>query len=173
MKKITFLLLLISSMASAQKSLLYNNNHRLIADTSFKIDEHTYKNLEKIEGEVLPEIYGRIRLQWIGINESGSGMVIVRLAFNKGVCTFEVVRSKVTAFEDAVYMACKGMKKEYDGLGRNENYLLYVPVRFEGMPNKFNKLLNQNNAITIQREEFGNYGFKTETKTEDWINTKN
>jgi hypothetical protein len=168
MKKIILLFLLISSIASAQKSSLYNKKRQLIADTSFKIDEQTYKNLATIEGEVLPEIYGRIRFQWMD-NKTRSGIVIVKLAFNKGVCTFDIVRSKVTAFEDAVYLACKGMKKEYDALYRDENYLLYVPIKFERVPNKLDKLLKKNNAITIQREQFRDYGFELIIKIDDSV----
>jgi hypothetical protein len=172
MKYLVFLLLFTSVGVSAQKSVLYNKKRQLIADTSFKVDKHTYKNLATIEGEVLPEIYGRLRFQWLE-KKSRSGMVIVRLAFSKGVCTFEVVRSKITSFEDAVYLACKAMKKEYDALNRDENYLLYVPVKFEMVSNTLDKLLKKNNAITVQREEFKDYGFEQIIKTDDTFTIKN
>jgi hypothetical protein len=172
MKYLAFLLLFTAASVYAQKSVLYNKKRQLIADTSFKIDEHTYKNLSTIEGEVLPEIYGRIRFQWME-QQSRSGVVIVKLVFSKGVCAFEVVRSKIASFEDAVYLACKAMKKEYDALNRDEKYLLYVPVKFEMLPNTLDKLLKKNNAITIQREEFRDFGFEQITKTDDSFTIKN
>jgi len=161
MLKLTSLLLLISCLASAQKSILYNKHRQLIVDTSFTVDEHTYKNLPKIEGEVLPVIYDNIKLSWFTDYPEKSSLVIVKLAFNNGICTYEVVRAKHQPFDAAVFMACKVAKREYESLnrGRKEDYLVYIPVKFELAPDNFNRLLKRNKAITIQREQYGGHRF--------------
>jgi hypothetical protein len=156
MHKITILLLLISGAASAQKSILYNKHRQLIVDTSFKVDEHTYQNLPKIEREVLPFIYRNININRIPPNGNPTGLAIVQLSFSGGKCNFEIVRVKKPAFEGAVYMAFKYLKRDYEILKRKrkEEYLLYVPIRFETIPTQYNDLLKKNKAITIQREPF-------------------
>lgn len=158
MRNLTFLLLLISGTASAQKSVLYNEHRQLIVDTSFHINEHTYKNLSKIEGEVLPFIYTNITasINHMPPDEANNGLAIVQLAFNNGKCNFEIIRVKKPAFEASVYMAFKHLKRDYETLCRNrkDTYMFYVPIKFEVIPISYHRLLKKNKAITIQREPF-------------------
>jgi len=174
MCKLTFLLLLISGAAAAQKSVLYNEHRQLLVDTSFHVDENTYKNLPKIEAEVLPFIYRNIHIPHIPPDGPKTGLAIVQLKFSKGLCTFEIVRVKKPAFEGAVYMAFKYLKIEYESLWqkRKEDYLLYVPVKFDTVPISYHKLLKENNAVTIQQEPFlFEGGFADTTVAQDRIYT--
>ncbi|MDB5157759.1 MAG: hypothetical protein JWR50_2466 [Mucilaginibacter sp.] len=170
MKRITLLLLLFTSLASAQKSALYNSKRQFIADTTFSVDEHTYKDLPSIESKVLPEIYNYIRFPRFETFDESSGIIIVKLTFAKGELNFDVVRSKNAALESAVYWACKAAKNDYHLAHRNDDYLLYVPIKFKHTPNKFEELLKKNNAIMVEGEESIAGGFR-ETVIEDWIYT--
>ena len=174
MYKFTLLLLLISCATFAQKSVLYNEHRQLIVDTSFHIDEHTYKNLPKIEKEVLPLIYRNIPLTHMSLEGPKNDVIIVKLSFNNSKCEFETLRAKNPAFESAVYTAFKSLKKEYESAvlrgATKEELLLYVPIKFEERPTTFHELLKKNNAITIQQEplliEEG--GFPDTVRAEDW-----
>lgn len=154
MRKLFLFFLLIPGIASAQKSVLYNEHRQLIVDTSFHIDEHSYKSLPRIEDEILPFIYKNIDVPRM-LPPFGDGLVIVKLSFNKEQCDFEIVKAKGAAFGNAVYKAFKLLKNEY-GVQRKktEKYLVYIPVKFEMTPVDYEAPLNKNHAITLKREAY-------------------
>jgi TonB family protein len=150
--KIAFLLLLLSNIASAQTSILYNNSRSLKVDNSFKIDEFTFSNIANIEKELLPRIYNAVRYPAMAKENNISGTVIIQLLINDGDGSFEIAKSSNKIFNDPALKALKSIYPQVVFPPKGK-LLLYVPLKFEVIQNTYKNTLNRNHAVTIQTND--------------------
>lgn len=155
MYKFTLLLLLISCVTFAQKSVLYNEHRQLIVDTSFHIDEHTYKNLPLFEKEILPRIYNNVRYPARSRYNNINGIVIAKLEINGNSLNFEIVKSSDEDFNLPVLKSLKNLSLYMwrSQFPENEKLIFYMPIKFEVVRQRYQKTLNQNHMITIEVTE--------------------
>lgn len=156
MCKLTFLLLLISGAASAQKSVLYNEHRQLIVDTSYYIDSVMYHNLPLIEKELLPLIYNRIKYPARSKYNNVNGTVIVRILINGYNYSYDIVKTTDEDFNPSVLLCLKNLSPFFSmssPFPQNVNLSLYVPIKFEIRLKRYQQTLNKNHMVTIEFDE--------------------
>jgi len=154
MKTMILLFLVISNIALAQTSKLYDKDHRLFFDKSYRIDEHSFNNLTMIEKVLLPKVYNSIRYSAIAAENEFEGTIIVELSISAEAKDYQVkiVKPQADDLNQTVlrffnYLPEYARRLISPAQGR---ITVFIPITFEILKNNYNKLLEKNKSLTIQ-----------------------
>ncbi len=76
---ITILLFVCYLNSSAQISYLYKENGKLKVDTTLQIKESELQSINKIERFILPDLYNKLTIPEIAIENNIQGLMIVKI----------------------------------------------------------------------------------------------
>ncbi len=154
MKRIILLLLISSNIALAQTSRLYNDNGKLLVDSSYRIDRFSFSNIQTIEKILLPKMYNEIRYSAVAMENEFEGTVIVQLSISAKAQNYNVKIIKSDSEDlNKVVLSFFNSLGDYAKaqIAPNKGTItVYLPVKFELFKDEYNKLLNKNHTVTIQ-----------------------
>jgi hypothetical protein len=159
------LLLAISDICHSQSSVLYNGNRKLIVDSTFQIDDNSFKYLNNLEKVLLPRIYNQIKYPEIARENNEEGVVIVLINIDSELKTnsFSIEKTK---FESLL----PPIKEYFQLLLENKNLLsqfkpdqwklsIYIPIEFKINKNKFKESIKKNKTVTIETNDIARQVF--------------
>lgn len=157
MKRLIYIIILFSNIAFGQESMLYKNDRKLIIDSSFQIDENSFKNVNNFEKVILPRIYNGIKYPEIARENNQEGTVIVCFSISKNIkdYTFKIVKSDCKEFDQSVtdfFKSLTDFTKE-QLIPEKGNLIVYVPIVFKINQKKYLETLLKNKAVTIEAND--------------------
>jgi antitoxin component YwqK of YwqJK toxin-antitoxin module len=141
-------------LVSAQETKLYNSSGKLKIDTTYQINMSDLKQERYFEEYALQKVYESIDYPRIAYQNGIGGLVIARIVVMKGkLDTYcEIVKSPDPMLSNAVRKAF--FENALDLLRTSETYdniEFFVPFEFDVKTDSFNKKLESNKLIKIQK----------------------
>ena len=152
MNKLILFFILISTSTFGQQSSLYRVDKKLIADTTFQIDDDSYKNTIALEKVLLPRMYNRINYPEIARETGAEGIIIVQVFVDQKDFKYKIVKSNNKYLEIPVI-------EYFDHL---DNYVInqirpikgflkiYIPIVFKIQKDQFLDSLNKHGSVAIE-----------------------
>jgi len=151
---IVILLFFSGVLVSAQETKLYDSSGKLKIDTTYQINMSSLKQERYFEEDALQKVYESIDYPRIAYQNGIGGLVIARIMVMKGkLDTYcEIVKSPDPMLSDAVRKAffenvlyLLRTSETYD------NIEFFVPFEFDVKTDRFNKKLETDKLIKIQK----------------------
>jgi hypothetical protein len=155
MGRLIIFLILFSTCAFGQQSNLYCVDKKLIADTTFQIDEDSYNNVLTLEKVLLPRMFNRIIYPEIARENAIEGKVIVQIFVDQKDFKYKIIKSDNDYLKVPVIDYFDHLDKYViDQIRPSKGYFnIYIPVEFKIQKDQFSENLRKNNSLTIETKD--------------------
>ena len=157
MKKqlLIYILILTAMNAVGQQSNLYRFDKKLIADTTFQIDDFSYQNEIIVEKVLLPGLYNNIKYPEIARESFIEGIVIVQIIIDKKDFKYQIVKGDNNILCTPIKDYFNSLDKYWIEQIRPTNGILnmYIPIEFKIQRNKFVDNLKNHSLLRIETND--------------------
>jgi len=143
---------MISTCAFGQKSNLYRDDGKLIADTTFQINGDSYKNIMTLEKVLLPRMFNEIKYPEIARENGTEGMIITQLFIDNKDFYYKIVKSDNDFLKKSVVDYFDHLDKYVINQIRPSegSLIVYIPIVFKIQKERFIENLKKNSSLTIE-----------------------
>jgi len=155
MNRLILFLLFCSSVAFGQQSNLYRPDGKLIADTTYQVDENAYSSAKTIEKVLLPRMYNAIGYPEVAKENGIEGIIVVQLFVFQREFKYTVVRSDNDYLKAPVVAYFDHLDKQtIDQIRPTKGYIsFFIPVVFKIRKDQFKENLKKQGSLVIETNE--------------------
>jgi hypothetical protein len=155
MGRLIIFFILFSTCAFGQRSDLYSVDRKLIADTTFQIDEDSYNNVLTMEKVLLPRMFNRIIYPEIARETAIEGKVIVQVFVDQKDFKYKIVKSDNDYLKVPVIDYFDHLDKYViDQIRPSKGiFNIYIPIEFKIQKDQFSENLRKYNSLTIETKD--------------------
>jgi len=158
MNRLILLFLFCSTVAFGQQSNLYRPDGKLIADTTYQVDENAYSCATTIEKMLLPRMYNAISYPAVAKENGIEGIVIVQMFVFQREFKYTVVRSDNDYLKAPVVAYFDHLDKQtIDQIRPTKGYIsFFIPIVFRIQKDQFKENLKKLGSLVIETNEAAN-----------------